>query len=48
MSIQSELKERIAVSEDALTFESNHPRLWNEILKNQVAIMKAFQEKESK
>jgi len=39
----TELKERIKISENALKLESNHPRLWNVILKNQIAIMKALE-----
>ena len=43
--MSTELKERIAVSEDALKLESNHPRLLNVILENQIAVMKELQEK---
>jgi len=43
--MSKELKERIKISKDALTFESYHPRLWNVILENQIIIMKALEKK---
>ena len=43
--MNTELIERIVVSEDALKLESNHSQLWNVILENQIAVMKELQEK---